>query len=232
MRIVGVLAVVMMGVGCSSRQRVAERPQLPPRVQPLETVLSNAEQWPCLQGLHEIPSTVVDVGDFRHVPYESFSNGNVELNAYGDPSNLVGLEAGTRTEDPSLQQCLIQFVAAQTLSEQDRNWVLRFTPSPALDRMQGLSAEVTPSNAPDAYGAWWISLEMPENLANARASAEELAVISQPHAQWAPPPPTYYRRPARTYVRYPTYRPVGVRVYVPGFVRPHGVYVHSAVRVR
>jgi len=224
--------VAVVSTGCVSRQRVVERPLLPARVQPLENVLANAEQWPCVQGLHEIPSTVIDVGDFRHVPYESFSNGNVELNAYGDPSNLSGLEAGTRVEDPALQQCLIQFIAAQTLTAQDRDWVLRFTPTPALDRVPGLTAEVTPRNAPDAYDTWWISLEMPENLASARASAEELAAISQPHAQWSPPPRTYYRRPARTYVRYPSYRPVGVRVYVPGFVRPRGVYVHPSIRIR
>jgi hypothetical protein len=113
-------------LGCaSSSQNTVAASRWPPRLQPLENIIANAEQFPCAAGLHSIPATVVEVGVFANVPYQSFSNGTVEVNAYGDPGDLVGLEAGTQTQDPALQQCLIQFVAAQTLSASDRQRVER-----------------------------------------------------------------------------------------------------------
>ncbi|MDP1822507.1 MAG: hypothetical protein Q8L48_04675 [Archangium sp.] len=227
-------AVLLVATGCSRRQVVStpSAPPQPPRIQELDAVLASAESFPCVAGLHSIPATVVEIGVFGNVPYQSFSNGNVEVNAYGDPGDLVGLEAGTKVEDPALQQCLLQFIAAQPLLAADQQRVQRLTPAPALDQQPGLTVEVTPRNAPDAFDAWWISLERPEMIAAARAPPEQVAAVTQPQAQWAPAPPTYYRRPPRVYVRYPTYRPVGVRVYVPGFRRSRGVYVHPAIRIR
>ena len=61
---------------------------------------------------------------------------------------------------------------------------------------------------------------------------EQVTVVTTQQQQWSPAPPTYYRRPPRVYVPYRPYRPVGVRVYVPGFRRSGGVYVHPAVRIR
>lgn len=212
--------------GCaSSSQNTVATSRWPPRIIPLDQVMTNAEQFPCVAGMHDIPASVVDIGVFANVPYQSFSNGNVELNAYGDPGDLVGLEVGTRTEDPALQQCLIQFLSGQTIDQNDRARVLAFTPAPGLDQKPGLSIEVTPRTAPDAYDAWWVSLERPEAIAEAKAPPEQIAQVTQPQAQWAPRPVTYYRRPPRTYVRYPTYRPPAVRVYTPNFTRRRGIYI-------
>lgn len=223
------LVVLVVMTGCATSQPMA-RPSSsgPPRIQALETVLSAAEQYPCVAGLHAIPATVIEVGVFQDVPYQSFSNGAVEVNAYGDPGDLVGLEAGTRNEDPATQQCLVQFIAAQTLSEGDRQRVLRMTAAPLVDPQPGLTVEVTARTAADAYDAWWISLERPEAIAAARASPEQTAQLTQTQAEWQPPPPTYYRRPPRAYVRYPTFRPVprpSVRVYPPTFFRRGGIYL-------
>ncbi|MBL8921189.1 MAG: hypothetical protein JNJ54_20165 [Myxococcaceae bacterium] len=221
-----VIVTILLGVGCASQQ-AAVRPSSPPRIQPLDTVLANAEQATCVAGLHAIPATVIDTGVFKDVPYQSFSNGTVEVNAYGDPGDLVGLEAGTRSEDPALQQCLVQFIAAHTLDPNDRQRVLRMTAAPAMDQQPGLTVEVTPRTAADAYDAWWISLERPEAIAASRAPPEQLAEVTQPQEQWAPPPPTYYRRPPRAYVRYPTYRPAPPmrRVFVPTYTRRSGIYL-------
>jgi hypothetical protein len=219
------LAVLAFAGCATSSQNAVATSQWPPRIKPLDQVMAAAEQYPCVQGLHDIPATVIDVGVFANVPYQSFSNGNVEVNAYGDPGDLVGLEAGTRTEDPALQQCLIQFISAQTLSPQDAARVTVMTPAPALDQQPGLSVEVTPRNGPDAYDAWWISLERPEAIAEAKAPPEQIAQVTQPQAQWAPRPQTYYRRPPRAYVRYPSYRVPGVRVYTPNFTRRRGIYI-------
>ena len=93
MRLSLVFASSLVVMGCSHRQPVARAPAAqpqPPRIQTLEVVLGSAEQFPCTAGLHAIPATVVEIGVFGNVPYQSFSNGNVEVNAYGDPNDLVG----------------------------------------------------------------------------------------------------------------------------------------------
>lgn len=226
-RLVAPVVATLLSLGCASQQQAVRPSASPPRIQHLDAVLAAAEQYPCVAGLHPIPATFIDNGVFAEVPYQSFSNGNVELNAYGDPANLVGLEAGTRNEDAATQQCLVQFIAAQTLSQLDQQRVMRMTAAPMLDQQPGLSVEVTPRNAPDAYDAWWISLERPEEIAAHRAPPEELAQVTQPQAQWSPPPPMVSVRVARPYVRYPTYRPVrpAARVYVPRFTRRAGIYL-------
>lgn len=223
------LSLVLLVVsGCVTTRHVQMQPPAsPPRIQALETVLANAEQYPCVAGLHAIPATVIDTGVFKDVPYQSYSNGNVEVNAYGDPGDLVGLEAGTRSEDPAVQQCLVQFIAAHTLVESDRQRVMRMTAAPMLDPQPGLTVEVTPRTAPDAYDVWWVSLERPEEIAAHRATPDQAAQMTVTQNEWQPPPTTYYRRPARVYVRYPPYRPPApaVRVYVPTFRRRAGIYL-------
>ena len=48
-----------------------------------------------IKSLVEIPATVIDVADFKNVPYKSFRvNEDVELNIYGDPENPAGVELG------------------------------------------------------------------------------------------------------------------------------------------
>jgi hypothetical protein len=221
------LAAALLSVGCVTQQQVVRPPSTPPRIQPLDTVMAAAEQYPCVAGLHPIPATVIDNGVFTDVPYQSFSNGTVELNAYGDPGDLVGLEVGTRNEDPATQQCMVQFISMQTLSQADQQRVMRMSAAPAIDQQPGLTVEVTPRTAADAYDAWWISLERPAEIAAHRAAPEQLAQVTQPQEQWAAPPPAAYVRVPRPYVRYPTYRPVrpAVRVYVPRFTRRSGIYV-------
>ncbi|MDP1921114.1 MAG: hypothetical protein Q8L14_33040 [Myxococcales bacterium] len=224
-RLVAVLALVSLS--CASQQQVVRAPSSPPRIRPLETVMAAAEQTPCVAGMHPIPATVIDTGVFTDVPYQSFSNGTVELNAYGDPGDLVGLEVGTRNEDPATQQCLVQFISMQTLAQSDQQRVMRMSAAPMIDQQPGLTVEITARTAPDAYDAWWVSLERPEEIAAHRAPPEQMAQVTQPQAQWAPPPqPVYYRAP-RAYVRYPTYRPVqpAVRVFVPRYTRRSGVYL-------
>lgn len=201
----------------------------PPRLQTLEQSLALADQYPCTQGLQPIPATPIEVGVFGRVPYHSFSNGNVEVNLYGDPGDLVGVEAGTRLEDEGLKQCLVQFAAATALLPEDQARVQRLGTQPAVDRQPNLTVEVTPRNGPDAYDAWWISLERVEAIAASRAPVEQLTIAE---SAWVAPPVTYYRRPYRPFVRYRPYRPARVRVYVPSYTRSRGGYVHRAVPVR
>ncbi|MFO0598837.1 MAG: hypothetical protein U0228_26255 [Myxococcaceae bacterium] len=228
LRLAAGLLLALFATSCATSQPAPTASRYPPRIKPLDQVLADAEQFPCVAGLHSIPATVVEVGVFGNVPYQSFSNGTTELNAYGDPGDLVGLETGLQAEDPAQQQCLLQFLSRQTLQPADGTRVLALSNSlagPFLDQQPNLSIEITPRTAPDAYGAWWVSLERPEAIAEAKAPPEQIAQLSQPQAQWQPAPATYYRRPYRPHVTYRPYRPVGPRVYPPTFNRRGGLYI-------
>ena len=66
-----------------------------------------------IKSLVEIPATVIDVGDFKNVPYKSFRvNNEVELNIYGDPENPAGVELGIYGPRSDKQSCGRLFCAA------------------------------------------------------------------------------------------------------------------------
>ena len=209
------------------------------RIQPLDAVLADARTSPCVGGLHPIPATVIGEGIFRNVPYQSFSNGPVELNAYGDPEDLVGLEVGTGLPDEFIQRCLIGFLSQQVNERSAGDAVRRLTLVPQTIHQGGLQVEVTPATAPDAYGAWWVSLEVPGRIAGAAATDAEMAHLAVERGIWsAPPAPPLattgnsapYNPPAQPYS---SYRPSsGGPVFVHGYYRKNGSYVRSHSRRR
>ena len=58
---------------------------------------------------------MIDVADFRNVPYKSFRvNEDVELNIYGDPENPAGVELGIygpQSADKKLRKLLRGYLA-------------------------------------------------------------------------------------------------------------------------
>ncbi len=78
-------------------------PTSPPIPPPAETAWHLANEPYCLQvaasksyltNLVQIPSTVIDNGVFRNVPYKSYRAGDYEMNVYGDPVQPAGVEVG------------------------------------------------------------------------------------------------------------------------------------------
>lgn len=196
------------------------RPALPPtRLPPLVNVLAETQRHPCLAGLQQVPATVIDVGDLRDVPYVSYASAEVELNVYGDPAEPAAVEVGTRLEAAETKQCLANFMAAVVADPGDRMTIAQLGLTPARIERAPLVFEVTPATAPDAYGAWWVSALSPAHLADARATAQELAMIAQQPAPTSvrPYPPMFGRATYRVRVGPP-------RVYVPRYTRVHRAY--------
>ncbi len=235
MRVFSWCVLALMTACTSSQQhRLAQRNDVV-RFEALEVVLANAAISSCVRGLQPIPATVIDVGVFKNVPYQSFSNGSVELNAYGDPRHLVAVEVGTRIEEPALKTCLIEFMTAQSLFERDRLRVAAFDATPRSTTQDGLTIETTDATASDAYGAWWISLEVTEQVSSATATDNEVQTLSTTPDGWSSPPLLSTPDSVRTsspYSTYPSYRPSGGRVYVHGYTRKDGTYVHPHTRRR
>ncbi len=137
-----------------------------------------------IRSLVEIPATLVDNGEFRNVPYKSFrANRNVELNVYGDPADPAGVEMGIygpKSNDDKLRKTLRSYLAGflTTRAEVAALYGLKF--SGGIADAGDIRIEITPADAPDAYGAWWISLYNRKRLSAVRLDDAEYARMVRP----------------------------------------------------
>lgn len=208
----------------------------PTRIQDLASILGTASVMSCLAGLRPIPSTLIDTGELKNVPYHSFANLEAEVNVYGDPDRPAAVEAGTRSPQPMLRDCLRLFVRAVLVEEADRAVVEQMGTAPTFREKVGLTVEVTPPESADAYGAWWVTAEVHPQLEHSRASPEEIQAISTGANSVAQGPPSSSPAAAPlppTPSSWPTsYRPSGGPVFVHGYYRRNGTYVHPHSRRR
>jgi hypothetical protein len=131
--------------------------------------------------LRQIPATVIDKGILKNVPYMSHRSGNTEFNLYGDPDDPAGLEIGVTKEllrsDAAKKECL-EVIAALLSDPKDVAALRSLQLKPGKVERDGITFEVTPETAEDAYEGWWISVYSPKLLDEARASDEELKRIA------------------------------------------------------
>ncbi len=122
----------------------------------------------------EIPAVKVDVGVFRNVPYKSFRiNHDVEFNIYGDPENPAGMELGIygrSAGDKKLQTMLRAYLAGFLSTRAEIAALYSVGLEEGLKKAGDFVAEVTPTTAEDAFGAWWVSLYNAKNLESVRLS--------------------------------------------------------------
>lgn len=133
--------------------------------------------------LRQIPATVIDKGALRHVPYLSFRAGDHEFNLYGDPDAPAGVEVGiTRqdrlTSEAAKKECF-DLIASLLSQNGDRELLVSLDQRIDKEVREGLTFEVTPETAEDAYGGWWISIYDERALDAARASDEEIRRITE-----------------------------------------------------
>jgi len=137
-----------------------------------------------VKSLVEIPATVIDVGDFKNVPYKSFRvNDDVELNIYGDPENPAGIELGiygSRSADKKLRKTLRGYLAGFLTTRQEIAALYSLGLEKGITQVGNLTFEITPKDAPDAYGAWWVSLYNRKDLDRVRLSDAEYARLVRP----------------------------------------------------
>ncbi len=140
-----------------------------------------------IKSLEEIPATLIDVGVFKNVPYKSFRvNHDIELNIYGDPNDPAGIELGiygSRAGDDKLRKTLRGYLAGFLSTRREISTLYRLGLKEGLAQVGSLTIEVTPPNAPDAYGAWWISLYNEKDLAGARLNDREYALLARPMSE-------------------------------------------------
>lgn len=175
--------------------------------------------------LKQIPSEVIDTGIFRYVPYLSYEAAQLELNIYGDPQHPAGVEIGVYAGKDSTKEEIRGLIAGLLQKAEDRELVHGLALEKDQFERDGLTFEVTPATADDAYGGWWISIYDAKAIAKARASETELKVLAQtpPERESTRPAPTE-RKKAKKPARKPGEAP---RVYIKDYSRDGEVYVPS-----
>jgi hypothetical protein len=137
--------------------------------------------------LRQIPATVIDKGILRNVPYVSFRCGDdYEINVYGDLDRPAGIEVGVYRkllDDTTAKRNCVRLVAALLGQAGDKEIVQRLAPEKDIKTREGMTFEITPPSAEDAYMGWWVSVYSEQQLNLARASAEELKQITIPKAE-------------------------------------------------
>jgi hypothetical protein len=131
--------------------------------------------------LRQIPATVIDKGILKNVPYMSHKSGNYEFNIYGDPDEPAGIEIGVTKEllksDAAKKECL-EVILALLSDAKDAAALRSLNLKTGKTERDGLTFEVTPETAEDAYEGWWISVYSTKLLDEARASEEEMKKIT------------------------------------------------------
>jgi hypothetical protein len=148
------------------------------------TIANDLRTHDAIKSLVEIPATVIDNGDFINIPYKSFRvNNDVELNIYGDPENPAGVELGIygpRSGDMHLRKTLRGYLAGFLTTREEIGGLYSLNLDKGITKVGDLTIEITPKNAPDAYGAWWVSLYNLKDLKQVRLSDAEYAKLVRP----------------------------------------------------
>jgi hypothetical protein len=150
---------------------------LPTRTRCRQTV--SVKPWAV--GLKQIPSTVIDKGVLKNVPYTSYRAGDYELNVYGDPDSPacfeIGITGAHLTSAEAKRNCY-EIVIAILNDSQAAAFLKSLNPEGDKKVRRGITYEITPPTAEDAYGGWWISIYSEPLLDKARATSEELSAIT------------------------------------------------------
>src|SRR5262249_48672303 len=136
-----------------------------------------AAATPWGRDLRGIPATLIDKGVLRFVPYHSFQAGDYEINVYGDPDWRCCVEIAVRAAalgtKEAKENCLA-FMEKVLLWEADRYGLSRLNLTEDSRKVGGMTLEVTPPTAEDAYGGWWVSVYDEEELDRSRATPPEV----------------------------------------------------------
>jgi hypothetical protein len=146
----------------------------PGSLPPWRIIANDLRSQDDIKTFEQIPATAIDNGIFKNVPYISFrANQFYELNIYGDPDDPAAVEIGVfgpMRSSESEHKILRQFMGSYLTTNDEIKALYSMNPKGDLKKVGPISIEITPPNAPDAYGAWWISFFNEKKLNEIRLS--------------------------------------------------------------
>jgi hypothetical protein len=130
-----------------------------------------------IRSFRQVPATTIDNGRLRNIPYLSFRvNKRTELNVYGNPEDPVCLEFGVYGKGLALMRfknVVRAYLAGILTSRDEISALYGISDRGGVRKVGKFTFEVTPQDAPDSYGGWWISIYDANRLDRARVSDEE-----------------------------------------------------------
>lgn len=156
----------------------------PGTLPPWRIIANDLRNQDNIKSFQQIPATVIDNGVFKNVPYISFrANDFLEMNIYGDPDDPAGIELGAYGPMRSMEEThklLRQFLGSYLTTVAEIKALYSMNQKGDLKQVGPISLEITPPNAPDAYGAWWISFYNEKKLNKIRLSDKEYQKLTLP----------------------------------------------------
>lgn len=156
----------------------------PGSLPPWRIIANDLRSQDDIKSFEQIPATAIDNGVFKNVPYISFrANQFYELNIYGDPDDPAGIEVGVYgplRSSESEHKILRQFMGSYLTTNDEIKTLYSMNPKGDLKKVGPVTIEITPPDAPDAYGAWWISFFNEKKLDEIRLSDAEYNKLTLP----------------------------------------------------
>jgi hypothetical protein len=152
---------------------------------PWRVIVNDLRLHDKIKSFEQIPATVIDSGEFRNIPYQSFRiNKDVELNIYGDPEDPSAVEVGVygpRKNYRQLHTMLRQYLAGYLTSRDELQALYSIcTDTGGSAKAGSMLLSITPPDDPESFDAWWVGISNPRELDAIRLSDAEYARIVRP----------------------------------------------------
>jgi hypothetical protein len=135
----------------------------PGKLPPWRMIVSDLRSDDNIRSFRQIPATTVEKGEFARIPYLSFRiNRRVEMNVYGNPEDPVAIEFGIyerkASEITRFKKITRTYLAGLLDNRHEIAALYSLEDKGGKKTVGNLTFQVTPPEAPDADGAWWISI--------------------------------------------------------------------------
>jgi hypothetical protein len=135
----------------------------PGKLPPWRMIVQDLRTDDSIRSFRQIPATTITTGEFARIPYLSFRiNRRVEMNVYGNPEDPVAIEFGVyerRTSEIDRFKKITRTYLAGLLDDRHEIAALYSLEDKGGKTTVGdLTFQVTPPEAPDSDGGWWISI--------------------------------------------------------------------------
>jgi hypothetical protein len=135
----------------------------PGKLPPWRMIVSDLRSDDNIRSFRQIPATTVEKGEFARIPYLSFRiNRRIEMNVYGNPEDPVAIEFGIyerkASEITKFKKITRTYLAGLLDNRHEIAALYSLDDKGGKKTVGNLTFQVTPPEAPDADGAWWISI--------------------------------------------------------------------------
>lgn len=134
--------------------------------------------------LQLIPATAITAGPFKNIPYLSFNvNRHGILNIYGPPEDPIAIQFGIygkKGRSERYHQMVREFLAGHLHSRREVATLYSLSLRGDDKRADSLGFKITPPGAPEANGAWFVTVYDPARLERSRLNDKAYAAVTRP----------------------------------------------------